>query len=163
MAQEPDLLVNEPRKTLYPVQNGFNFELNSWSPGRWFVSFSSRKLIGSLGVSYSFLPRRSGPKSPRPVSADQGKVKGRVADWDRRRSEPVFRSQSAAQIVRKGTQSAGLPLTGSVKMVSVSGHAMHASGIGYLPRSLPRSPTNSAMEPRMPQVVCPALVGALPL
>ena len=32
-ATEPDLLVNEPHKMLYPVQNRLNFELNSWSPG----------------------------------------------------------------------------------------------------------------------------------
>lgn len=112
VAAEPDLLVNESRKSLYPVENGFNFELNSWSPGRWSVWYATHRLIGAQGVSYSFMPLRSRPQSRRSAPAAERKVKGRVADWDGRRSEPVFRSQRAAQIVRKGTQSAGLPLTG---------------------------------------------------
>ena len=37
VAAEPDLLVNKACKTLNPVQNGLNFELDSWSFGRGFV------------------------------------------------------------------------------------------------------------------------------
>jgi hypothetical protein len=34
---EPGVLANKTRKTLDPVQDGLNFDLNSWSPGRVFV------------------------------------------------------------------------------------------------------------------------------
>ena len=66
---EPDLLVNEPSKVLYPVQDGLNLQLYSWSPGRLVTWFPTRKLIAALEISYSFLltnslPKRSSRKRP---------------------------------------------------------------------------------------------------
>jgi len=56
---EPDLLVNEPSKVLYPVQDGLNLQLYGWSPGRLVACFATRKLIAALEISYSFLPTNS--------------------------------------------------------------------------------------------------------
>src|SRR5690606_26325536 len=51
---EPDGLVNKTGKALNPVQNGLNFELDSWSPGRGLRSFVRSNLIDAVGISYCF-------------------------------------------------------------------------------------------------------------
>jgi hypothetical protein len=48
-----DVCVNETGETLNPVQNGLNFELDSWAPGRGFAVFVDCNLLDRVWPGYS--------------------------------------------------------------------------------------------------------------
>src|SRR5664280_1122367 len=56
-AMHPYLFVHETRKTLYSIQDGFNLQLNSWSPRSMSLGFGNCRLIQSAGVQLFFVPR----------------------------------------------------------------------------------------------------------
>jgi hypothetical protein len=52
MAMQADLSIDEAGKMLNPVQDGFNVQLNSWSPsGGWFVVVEQPQTIPAFGRS----------------------------------------------------------------------------------------------------------------
>lgn len=63
---QPHLPVNEPNKTLHPIQDGLNLELNSWSPRSILCFLDNRRVIEPLEISYFFvcwLDRKQTPSS----------------------------------------------------------------------------------------------------
>jgi hypothetical protein len=52
---QPHLLVYEPNKTLHPIQDGLNLELNSWSPWSILCFLVNCRVIEPLEISYFFV------------------------------------------------------------------------------------------------------------
>jgi hypothetical protein len=70
---QPHLPVYEPNKTLHPIQDGLNLELNSWSPRSILCFLDNRRVIELLEISYFFLGRLGSETQPVVVRA-VGKV-----------------------------------------------------------------------------------------
>jgi hypothetical protein len=63
---QPHFPVYETNKTLHPIQNGLNLELNSWSPRSILCFLDNRRVIEPLEISYFFvcwLDRKQTPSS----------------------------------------------------------------------------------------------------
>ena len=83
---QPHLPVNEPNKTLHPIQYGLNLELNSWSPCRVLALFKQLANYSKCGRPAILFYRLGGSRA----------VYGRGGERRRRPSELQFASPPVA-------------------------------------------------------------------
>jgi len=85
------LFVDEARKTLYSIQDGFNLQLNSWSPRSMSLGFGNCRLIEPAGVQL-FVVSGWKLESEPVVAGAVGKVNipPLLRDFQAERESPAF-------------------------------------------------------------------------